>query len=130
MPQLATRVLKDAEAVDHNYVPTNKNGTVAVFTDRVQPFFANQSTLREETTPVTKNNEGHRLTAALAYPSPVKPVEGCCIDPTQAPVSFIQVKTLANKQATGTELDDMIALFRSYVASAEFAALVKGDNNW
>ena len=130
MPQLATRVLKDAKSVDHSYVPTTKVGNRAVFTDRAEASFQNQSTLTEETRPVTKANEGHKLRATLALPHPVQDQEGCCVDKDAPAVSYINIDTLASKRASGAQLDDLIALTRSYVASAAFADLVKGGNNW
>lgn len=130
MPALANRVLKDAAAVDHTFNPTTKNGNTVVFVDRAQPFFANQATLREEVTPTNAVNQGHRLTATLTLPTPVADQDGCCVDKTQPPVSFLQVKSLASKFSSSSELDDMIAEFRSYINSAVFADLVKGGNNW
>nr|APG77241.1 hypothetical protein [Hubei levi-like virus 10] len=130
MPQLAARVLKDAQNVDHTFNPASKNGNVVVFVDRSQAAFANQSTLREEITPTTSANQGHRLNAALTIPSPILDADGCCVDKSTPPVSFIQVRTLASKFASSSELDNLIAEFRSYVASEVFADLVKGGNNW
>lgn len=130
MPALANRVLKDAANVDHTFQPASQNGNVVVFVDRSQPSFANQATLREEITATTRDNMGHRINNTLTIPSPVPDQEGCCVDKTEPPVSFIQVRSLASKFSTSAQLDDLVAEFRSYVASAVFADLVKGGNNW
>lgn len=131
MPQLAPRILKDAEAADRTYSVATFTGNRAVFVDKVtQTSFANQSTLTETTRATAKGNDGHRFDLAIAYPHPVVDQAGCCVDKDSPAASYININALASKHAPSGDLDDLIAIFRSYVASPAFADLVKGGSNW
>lgn len=130
MPQLAPRVLKNAEEADKTYTPASFNGTKTVFVDRSQGRFADQSTITETTRPTAKGNNGHKFESTLALPHPVVDQDGCCVDKDAPATSYINTSVLANKVATAAQLDDLIALYRSYVASSAFADLVKGGTNW
>lgn len=131
MPQLAPRVLKDANDEDRTYSVSTFNGNRAVFSDKVsQLVFANQSTISETTRPTAKGNDGHKFDFALAYPHPVVDQAGCCVDKNTPPASYININALASKHAPAADLDDIIAIVRSYVASPAFADLVKGGSNW
>lgn len=131
MPALAPRVLRNAEAADVTYAVSTFNGSKALFVDQTtESRFANQSTLSEQTRPTAAANDGHKLTVSLALPHPVEDQDGCCVNKDAPPSSYVAINTLASKFATGAQIDDLIALTRSYVNSAAFAELVKGGNNW
>lgn len=130
MPQLAPRVLQDAEAANQTYVPGTFNGVKTVFVNRSAARFSEQATLTETTRPAAKTNLGHKFDAGLSFPHPVVDQNGCCVDKDAPAASHFNVSILASKVATAAELDDAIAQFRSYVASAVFADLVKGGSNY
>lgn len=130
MPQLAPRILKDAAQADHTYVPASFTGAKTVFVDRSATRFSDQSTLTETTRPAAKGNNGHKLDVVLSLPHPVVDQDGCCVDKDAPATSYINTSVLASKHATAAQLDDLIALYRTYVASPAFADLVKGGTNW
>lgn len=131
MPKLAPRILKDAEAVDRTYDVSTFDGRKAVFSDKTtQTRFALQSVLTETTRPTAASNNGHKFDATLSYPTPVVDQDGCCVDKDTPPISYINVNALANKHSAAADIDDLIAIFRSYVASSAFADLVKGGSNY
>lgn len=129
MPQLAPRILKDAQDANVTFNVSTFNGKVAVF---VAPGarFSDSQVLKEETRPSAKNNEGHKLVVSLILPHPVMDQEGCCVPKDTPPVSTLNLSTLASKHATAAQLDDFVAEIRSYVATQAFADLVKGGSNW
>lgn len=130
MPQLANRVLKNAANADVIYVVGTFNGVKSTFVDDSQPRFADWSVLSETTRPTASNNDGHKLTASLSLPHPVEDQEGCCVSKDTPPASYFTVNTMLSKHATAAQGDNLVALLRSYVNSAAFAALVKGGNNY
>lgn len=130
MPQLAPRVLKDAEDADQTYAVSTFNGVKTVFVNLAEARFANQSTLSETTRPTASNNDGHKLSVSLALPHPVEDQEGCCVNKDAPPASYFAINTMLSKFATSAQGDDLVALIRSYVNSTAFAALVKGGNNY
>lgn len=131
MPALAPRILKDAEANDRTYAVSTFNGSRAVFVDLVsQTSFANQSVITETTRPTSKGNDGHKFDFSIAYPHPVEDQAGCCVDKNTPPASYVNINSLASKFAPSADLDDLIAIVRSYVASPAFAELVKGGSNY
>lgn len=129
MPQLAPRVLKDAQDANVTFDVSTFNGKIAVFIAPGERFSTSQ-VLKEETRPTAKNNDGHRLVVSLTCPHPVVDQEGCCVDLDTPPASTANISTMASKFATGAQLDDFVAELRSYVNSSAFAALVKGGSNW
>lgn len=130
MPAIAPRVLKNAANVDVTYNPAALGGNKATFVDQTNGRFADQSVLTEITRPTSSSNDGHKFTVNLALPHPLLDQDGCCINKDAPPSSYLAITTLASKHATGAQIDDLIARTRSYVASAAFAALVKGGNNY
>lgn len=129
MPALAPRVLKNAAAVDVTFNVSTFDGRKAVFVNQGARFSESQ-VLSEVTRPAAANNEGHKLTATLAQPHPVVDQTGCCVNKDTPPASYFTINTLVSKFATAAQRDDFVAELRSYVASAPFAALVKGESNY
>lgn len=130
MPQLAPRVLKNANDTDVTYDVSTFTGNRAVFVDTTNARFSDRSVLSETTRPTASTNEGHKLSVSLALPHPVEDQEGCCVPKDTPPSSYFAINTMASKYASSAQLDGFIALIRSYVASPAFASLVKGGNNY
>lgn len=130
MPQLAPRVLKNAMNADQTYDVSTFVGNKTTFVNVAAGRFSEQSVLTETTRPSAAKNDGHKLSASLALPHPVVDQDGCCVNKDATPSSFFSINTLASKFATDAQKDDLVALIRSYVQTSEFAALVKGGNNW
>lgn len=128
MPALAPRVINNGTS-DVTYDVSTFNANKAIF---VAPAarFSESSTLTETTRPTASTNEGHKVTASLALPHPVEDQEGCCVTKDAPPSSYFTINTMASKFATPAQRDQLVALMKSYVNSAAFAALVKGGSNY
>jgi len=128
MPQAAVITLNDGKAtpVAHSFTPAgiDANG-VATFVDRSANVAVGYNVLTVSSKLPSKVSRKRSSRAKLVMPSWYQPtVAGGVSMPVQNFVNMLSVDAVLHEASTQTELKDLLAMFRAYVASPAFETLV------
>lgn len=129
MPAFAPIVLIDKSVtpnVNHTYSPTSNAG-VAIFTDRAPDLVALWPKLSAKVVAATAANKKSDVTSTMSFPIAPAKEDGCC---TLEAVSFntIETRVKFSNAANAAERASAISLYREWVNSAAFAAVVGGES--
>lgn len=127
MPQVQTitLTLSDDPLVEETYNPASAVADSATFINLKTRFSENQI-LKGRVRPAATGNTGHRATWLGVRPIPAEAQDGCCVDKDNIPANTFTIETLVRKESSSAQADELIAMIRAFVNSAEFAGTVKG----
>lgn len=115
-------------AVNHTYRADGVVGREAFWVDDTTKTRVSEwSTIKVTQRPAASNNDGHKVVTSFILPHPLADQQGCCVNKDAPPYSRFTIETLRSRFATNAQADDLVAFIRSYVASPQFAAAVKGQ---
>lgn len=129
MPAFAPLVLVDASVspnVNKTYSPTS-NGKQALFTDRSPSQVLGWPKLSASVTTATAVNGKSDVTSTMSFPVVPPQVDGCCVP---ADITYItyEVRAKVSSTSTAEQRASALSLFRAWVASPAFAAVVGGES--